>query len=60
MATLQIRLTWNMCAATCRTHCFVHDMSTRHLGLDQIRLTLGSSPYGPDAPRPYRRALCAP
>jgi hypothetical protein len=21
------------------------------------RLTLGSSPYGPDAPRPYRRAL---
>jgi len=23
-------------------------------------LTLGSSPYGPDAPRPYRQALCAP
>ena len=23
-------------------------------------LTLGSGPYGPDAPRPYRRALCAP
>ena len=23
-------------------------------------LTLGSSPYGPDAPRPYRRAFCAP
>jgi hypothetical protein len=22
--------------------------------------TLGSSPYGPDAPRPYRQALCAP
>jgi len=24
------------------------------------RFTLGSSPYSPDAPRPYRRALCAP
>ena len=24
------------------------------------RLTWGSSPYGPDAPRPYRWALCAP
>ena len=23
-------------------------------------LILGSSPYSPDAPRPYRRALCAP
>jgi hypothetical protein len=21
---------------------------------------LGLSPYGPDAPRPYRRTLCAP
>jgi hypothetical protein len=24
------------------------------------RFALGSSPYGPDAPRPYIRALCAP
>jgi hypothetical protein len=24
------------------------------------RFALGSSPYGPDAPRPYRWALCAP
>ena len=23
-------------------------------------LHLGSSPYGPDAPRPYKRSLCAP
>jgi len=24
------------------------------------RFALGSSPYGPDAARPYKRALCAP
>jgi hypothetical protein len=24
------------------------------------RFALGSSPYGPDAPRPFRRALCVP
>jgi len=23
-------------------------------------LAFGSNPYGPDAPRPYRQALCAP
>jgi len=27
-------------------------------GLD--RFALGSIPFSPDAPRPYRRALCAP
>ena len=32
----------------CLTH-YTHD-----------RLTLGSSPYGPNVPRPYRQALCAP
>jgi hypothetical protein len=26
----------------------------------RFRFKLGSEPLGPDAPRPYRQALCAP
>ena len=36
---------------------FRKDLVLYHRQMD--RLALGSSPYGPDAPRPYRRALCA-
>ena len=36
MATPQILYsTWNVCAAMCRTHCFVRGMVTRHLALPQ-------------------------
>ena len=31
---------------------------SRAIGLN--RSALGSNPYGPDAPRPYRLVLCAP
>jgi hypothetical protein len=38
MATPQILcLTWNMCAAMCRTQCLVRGMLTGHLGLPQHR-----------------------